>query len=108
MDFVQFQEFFKSSAFQMQSLFERRIDLTTSLLVSNSVDVGVLSSVDKLTRHLRVFGKFFRRLQQLNNKQFVLLPMCTDIILYYWSKVVQASNASPEFIGGLLLPILCK
>lgn len=65
-------------------------------------DPGALASLDRLTRHIRVFGKFFRRIQQLNCKKFVLLPMCTDIVMYYWSQVVQATSVPPNFIDGQL------
>lgn len=99
---LKFQEFFKSSTFQMQSLFQQRIGITTILVDPKTIkNPGIISSVDKLTRHIRAFGKFFRRTQQLSSKQFVLLPMCTDIVLYYWTQVVQSANAPPGFTEGL-------
>lgn len=64
-------------------------------------DPGVLLSIDKLTRHIRVFGKFFRRIQQLSPKKFILLPECTDLILFYWDQVKQATGAPPNFIEGM-------
>jgi hypothetical protein len=102
----QFDEFFKSSGFQMQSLYEHRITITTSLNSSNLPNAApVLPTIEKITRHMRAFGKFFRRLQQLETKKFVLLPLCTDIVLYYWSKVVQSTEVSPELINGTPLRI---
>jgi len=58
-------------------------------------------SIDRLTRHIRVFGKFFRRLQQLDAAKFVELPGCNDMVLYYWSKVVEATDhRSEDMIQG--------
>ena len=86
----------------MQSLYEQRITITTSLNSPNSPNSPLaLLSIEKTTRHVRAFGKFFRRLQQLDTKKFVLLPVCTDIVLYYWSKVVQSTEVSPELINGI-------
>lgn len=85
----------------MQSLYEHRITITTSLISSNLPDTPqVLLAIEKVTRHVRAFGKLFRRLQQLETKKFVLLPICTDVVLYYWSKVVQSTEVSPELING--------
>ena len=98
----QIDEFFKSSGFQMQSLYEKRITVTMALSSSNLPNTpAVLSSIEKITGHLRTIGKFFRRLQQLETKKFVLLPICTDIVLYYWNKVVQSTEVSPELINGI-------
>lgn len=86
----------------MQSLYEQRIMVATSLSSSDVPNTQqVLRTMEKLTAHVRSFGKFFRRLQQLDTKKFVLLPICTDIVLYYWSKVVQSTEVSPELINGI-------
>ena len=88
----------------MQSLYERRITITTSLNSSNLPNTPpVLRAIEKITCHVRTFGKFFRRLQQLETKKFVLLPMCTVIVLYYWNMVVQSTEVSPELINGIQL-----
>jgi len=85
----------------MQSLYEHRITITTSLSSSSLPNTPqVLLTIEKITRHVRGFGKFFRRLQQLETKKFVLLPICTDIVLYYWNKVVQSTEVSPDLING--------
>jgi hypothetical protein len=78
-----------------------RIDLVIALRSSNGLpDQVARRSIDQLTRHVRLFGKFFRRLQQINVARFVALPMCDDLILYYWSKVVQATSGPSEFVIG--------
>jgi len=102
LDVFQLEEFFKSSGFQMQSLYEHRITITTSLNSSNLPNTPpVLLTIEKITQHVRAFGKFFRRLQQLDTKKFVLLPICTDVVLYYWNKVVQSTEVSPGLINGI-------
>lgn len=66
-------------------------------------------SIERLASHVGVFGKFFRRLQQLDSAKFVELPTCNDMVLYYWSKVVEATNHRAEnmiqgayhFVDGL-------
>lgn len=50
---------------------------------------------------MQLFGKFFRRLQQLEVQRFVALPNCGDLILYYWTKVVQATSGPSDYIEGL-------
>ena len=39
-------------------------------------------------------------MQRDNTAHFVTLPMCGDLVLYYWSKVVQATTGPPEQIAG--------
>lgn len=64
-------------------------------------DPITMLSIERLTRHIRAFGKFFRRLQQLDPAKFVELPACNDMVLYYWSKVVEATNQnSGDMIQG--------
>lgn len=63
-------------------------------------DNNLALSMDFLTRHIRQFGKLFRRMQQLNNAKFVELNSSKDIVLYYWSKVVEATDSPPNFIAG--------
>jgi hypothetical protein len=53
-----------------------------------------------LYKFVCTYGKFFRRLQQVDVPRFVRLPLCDDVVLYYWEKVVQA-NASSELIEGM-------
>ena len=82
---------------------ELRIGLVSSLNISTAdrpADQNTACSIDFLTRHIRQYGKLFRRLQQLNCPKFVALNASPDLVLYYWSKVVQATNGSPEFIAG--------
>ena len=40
-------------------------------------------------------------MQQLSTGIFALQPACADLVLYYWSKVVQATNGPPEHIAGI-------
>ncbi|KIP12739.1 hypothetical protein PHLGIDRAFT_97377 [Phlebiopsis gigantea 11061_1 CR5-6] len=92
-------EIFRSSAIQLQSLSELRINLVLALRSgAASANPVTNKSIEQLTLHIRSFGKFFRRLQQLDAKRFVALPSCSDLILYYWNKVVQATNSPSDYI----------
>lgn len=94
-------EFCKNAAIQLQTLSELRINLVLSLRSSQApTSAAAARSIDQLTRHIRLLGKFFRRLQQLDVRRFVALPLCTDLIMYYWSKVVQATSGPPELVAG--------
>lgn len=59
-----------------------------------------LPSVKILTKHIITFGKFFRRMQVLSHQRFALLPMCGDLVLFYWSQVVDASSSPEGSIAG--------
>ncbi|KAH7931251.1 ARM repeat-containing protein [Leucogyrophana mollusca] len=93
-----FQQLFQSSAAQLKTISELRVNLLLALQSSPASSPIVDKSVDQLTRHVRLFGKFFRRLQQIDSAKFVKLPTCNDLILYYWSKVVQATNGQSDYI----------
>lgn len=93
-----FIELFQSSTAQVKRLSEQRIGLMLALRSSPDTSPVTHATVDKLTRHVRVFGKFFRRLQQLEPAKFVELPTCNDVVLYYWEKVVQATNGPQDMI----------
>lgn len=94
------EQLFQASAVQLQTLSELRINLMFALQSTPTSQIGT-RSVDILTRHVRLFGKLFRRMQELSHPKFVALPLCSDLVLYYWSKVVQASSAPPEAISGM-------
>ncbi|KAJ6628769.1 armadillo-type protein [Mycena sp. CBHHK59/15] len=48
--------------------------------------------VDLLTRHIRLLGKFFRRLQELSSPRFTALSSCPLLVKYYWEEVVAATE----------------
>ncbi|KAG2013512.1 ran binding protein 11 [Coprinopsis cinerea AmutBmut pab1-1] len=52
-----------------------------------------------LTKHLLTFGKLFRRIQQLGHQRFAELPPCADLVLFYWSEIVAATNAPSTAIS---------
>ena len=94
-------ELFQNSAIQLRALTQLRNVVVTSLTRNGlAIDSTTRPSVDILTRHIRHFGKFFRRLQQLSQSQFVELPMCGEMILFYWSQVDEATRGPPELISG--------
>ncbi|EIN10324.1 ARM repeat-containing protein [Punctularia strigosozonata HHB-11173 SS5] len=90
--------FFSSAARRLQELSETRIALVGALAPAPNANAA-RAAVDRLTRHVRLFGKCFRRFQQLGAQRFIGLPYCNDLVLYYWSKVVQAANGPPELIA---------
>ncbi|KAF8557000.1 ARM repeat-containing protein [Imleria badia] len=87
-----FLQLFQSSTVQLRALSELRIALVLAARTMPASDPITTLSIERLTRHIRAFGKFFRRLQQLDPAKFVELPACNDMVLYYWSKVVEATN----------------
>ncbi|KAL0949404.1 hypothetical protein HGRIS_009466 [Hohenbuehelia grisea] len=92
-------ELFQGSVVHLKTL----VELRNKILASVPADVlaseaSLQRSMDILTRLVRAHGKFFRRLQQLQNARFVQLPMCADMIMFYWSQVVESTNASPASI----------
>jgi hypothetical protein len=97
----QLEELFQNSAIQLKTLTELRISILFAFRSSDTApDPVAHNTMDLLTRHVRLFGKFFRRLQQLSVTRFVTLPMCRDLVLYYWDKIVQATNGPPALISG--------
>ncbi|KAF8272542.1 ARM repeat-containing protein [Lactarius quietus] len=93
-----FNEVFQSSAVQLRGLYETRISILMDLRsAATQPDPIALHSLNLLYKYVRTFGKFFRRVQHLDVARFVELPLCDDLILYYWEKVVQA-NSSAELI----------
>ncbi|KAI0755466.1 ARM repeat-containing protein [Irpex lacteus] len=92
-------QLFQNSSTQLRTIVELRTNLVSALRSSPiPPNSPAESSIRTLTRHVRLFGKFFRRLQQLDVQRFVALPGCGELILYYWSKVVQATGSPPEYI----------
>ncbi|KAK7470477.1 hypothetical protein VKT23_001903 [Stygiomarasmius scandens] len=86
------QQVFQYSAMQLKFLAAWRIELVLSGAVTRPQSSKV---VDLLTRHIRLLGKFFRRLSQLGQKRFAEVPNCDDLILFYWSQVVDATTKQP-------------
>ncbi|OBZ76700.1 Importin-11 [Grifola frondosa] len=91
-------ELFQNSAMQLRALSELRINLVLAIGPAPP-DPVAHRSLDIFTRHVRLFGKLFRRMQVLSPSRFVALPVCSDLVLYYWSKVVQATDSPPEYIA---------
>lgn len=87
----------------MKQLSETRISLMKA--ATAPLTPVARQSIDQLTRHVRLFGKFFRRLQQLDSGRFVKLPACSELVLYYWDKVVEAANAPAQAIAGTWMMI---
>ena len=94
---------FRYSATQLRGLYEARIGLFMDLRSAAAPpDLIALRSLNLIYKSVCTFGKYFRRLQQVDVARFVELPLCDDLVLYYWEKVVQA-NASAELIEGMLM-----
>lgn len=98
---LQVEEVFQNSMNQVKTLAALRKDIVLSLLQNEIAgNARIQRAVSILTRHLRAFGKFFRRLQQLSPERFALLPMSSDLILFYWSQILDSTNYPQNFIVG--------
>lgn len=100
---IQLQELFQSSVLQLQSLTDLRRNIVLAFVRNGQLEpLSSSRSIGILTRHIRLFGKFFRRLQQLSHARFVELPICADLVLFYWSKVVDATSGPREYVAGAI------
>jgi hypothetical protein len=86
-------------------------ELRTNLIIALSspvapVDNNARRSLDQLSRHVHLFCKFFRTLQKDRISRFVALPMSSDLVLFYWNIVNQATSSPPEFIAGKFVSLI--
>lgn len=93
---------FQDSAAQVKALIAMRQTIVLSLLQNDPAEnnQNLHRTITVLTRHIRLFGKFFRRMQQLSHERFVLLPTSGDLIMFYWSQVVESTNYPGSFVAG--------
>jgi hypothetical protein len=85
---------------QLCTLADLRINLVLAIHNSEPWPSLTTRSIDQFTRQVRLLGKFFRRLQVLSVRRFVSLPRCTDMILFYWEKVVRSASSPSEMTAG--------
>ncbi|KAF8351332.1 armadillo-type protein [Amanita rubescens] len=87
------QDLFRSSVLQLQSLADLRYTIVLTFAQNGQLEpLGSSMSIGVLTRHIR-------RLQQLSHVRFVELPTCADLVLFYWSKVVDATSGPREYVA---------
>ena len=93
---------FQDSAAQVKALIAMRQTIVLSLLQNDPAENNqhLRRTIIVLTRHIRLFGKFFRRMQQLSHERFVLLPMSGDLVMFYWTQVVESTNYPGSFVAG--------
>ena len=93
---------FRDSAAQVKALIAMRQTIVLSVLQNDLAEnnQNLRRTITVLTRHIRLFGKFFRRMQQLSHERFVLLPTSGDLIMFYWSQVVESTNYPGSFVAG--------
>ena len=93
---------FQDSAAQVKALISMRQTVVLSVLQNDLAENNqhLRRTITVLTRHIRLFGKFFRRMQQLSHERFVLLPMSGDLIMFYWTQVVESTNYPGSFVAG--------
>jgi hypothetical protein len=96
---AQLRQVCQSAAAQLPVLANLRGELTLQYHHSPTSDIG-LRGIERFTRHVLVYGKMFRRLQQVDKTRFAALPGFTEVVLYYWSKVVQSTQVAADFIAG--------
>lgn len=85
---------------QVRVLMDLRISLCMAMNSKQPSDAIACRGLDYLTRHVRQFGKLFRRMQQLNASKFVDAEGCSDLVLFYWNKVAQATTTPSDYIAG--------
>ncbi|KAF9569336.1 ARM repeat-containing protein [Agrocybe pediades] len=94
------EKLFNASTSQLKALTEIRKGIMLSLLQNESVaDPQSQKTLSVLTRHVKTFGKFFRRLQQLAPDRFVQFSASGDLILFYWAQVVDSTNYPAHFVA---------
>ena len=62
-------------------------------------DPSTAASLLRLTKHVRLFGKYFRRTQMFSTARFVHLPESRQLVMFYWGKVVAATQAPGQAIA---------
>ncbi|KAJ6486383.1 armadillo-type protein [Mycena vitilis] len=88
----------QESSTSVQSLVPRRHDIIVNPQSASAPNAGAQRAVDTLTRHIRLLGKFFRRLQELSVSRFATLPSCPALIAFYWKQVTTATE-NPSLIA---------
>ena len=96
------EEMFQDSAAQVKALIAMRQSIVLSVMQNDPTEnnQNLRRTIIVLTRHIRLFGKFFRRMQQLSHERFVQLPTSGDLIMFYWSQVVESTNYPGSFVAG--------
>lgn len=105
---LQIDEFFQTSASQLKIVAEFRVNVISSLRQTAAQSHQASPFLKILSHHLISFGKLFRRLQQLSPTRFVALPTCSELIFFYWSQIVDASNEPLERVSdsdGAIYPV---
>ncbi|KAJ2920088.1 hypothetical protein MD484_g369, partial [Candolleomyces efflorescens] len=92
-------DLFQNCALQIQNIVSLRKEMVNAIRQNPAMST-YLPAVKILTKHITTFGKFFRRMQILNHQRFALLPMCGELVLFYWSQVVDASSQRDNSIAG--------
>jgi hypothetical protein len=89
------QNFFESAVNRFFAFSDLRIGLFKQNI---GPDLIASPTQSYLSRHVRLYGKYFRKTQIFSIARFVKLPQCKDLVFYYWDKVVQASSSPPSAI----------
>lgn len=87
--FLQVQNFFEIAVGRFFNFSDLRIGLFQQNI---SPDLIVSPTQSYLSRHVRLYGKYFRKTQIFSIARFVKLPQCQALVFYYWDKVVQVSS----------------
>ncbi|KAF8195734.1 armadillo-type protein [Mycena galopus ATCC 62051] len=76
----------------LETLVDQRRGIILTHKTGLAANPSAQRTVDLLTRHTRLMGKFFRRLQELSVNRFAVLPCCPGLIAYYWGEVTKAAT----------------
>lgn len=79
---------------------ELRISMVQAVLSGLiNPDPSTAASLLRLTKHVRLFGKYFRRTQMFSTARFVHMPESRQLVMFYWGKVVAATQAPGRAIA---------
>ncbi|KIY49344.1 ARM repeat-containing protein [Fistulina hepatica ATCC 64428] len=85
---------FQRSVVRLQSLVELRASVVANLPAGVNNASPLARSIQLLTHYIKHYGKFYHRLQTLNRQRFSEMPMCSDMILFYWGQVELATKGN--------------
>lgn len=98
----QLTQVFYNSIQQLQTLVIQRAEIIKLQVALPNSQAFVTHQI--LTKHIRRFGKFYLRLASVDHKRLAELPNCSDMVMFYWTQIVEAAKNLPK-IEGMYNPL---